>query len=384
VPDPATDLGAYAEALLSLAERPGVRTILPFREADVYVLARNEQAFDEHVATVWPGIETVQAVQDRVQLFDAARRAGVSTPATAPLDQWEAWDRELIVKPRFTVHATEYADRFTESESQSSSTRFLAPDAAIDPEELRAVMGHDPLVQEYVPSSAEYGFFALYDRGEAVVTFQHRQLRGWKYSGGPSAYRESVAIPELDRAGRALLDELEWHGVAMVEFLRDPATDQFELMEVNPRFWSSLPFSIQAGVDFPCRCWKLATGRSIDTSPEYDVGVAGHLLWGELLHVHSVLREEYPLVERPPALGTLGAVMSSLVTSPRFDYVSLDDPGPFLRQVWNNAAAVTSLALGRDTADREYDTPRSARYLGSDSQDGPANTGPDQVLADGR
>ena len=345
VPDPGGDLAAYEAALLELAERPDVATVLPFREPDVYALARNRREFADHVATPWPSLDTLRQVQDRVRLFEAASRAGVAMPETRRFDEWDAWDREVIVKPRYTVHASEYAERFGSSHVQGSSTRYVAPGEAPDREALLEEMGHVPLVQEYVPTAEEYGFFALYDHGEAVATFQHCQRRGFKYCGGPSAFRESVDIPELEAAGLRLLDELEWHGVAMVEFLRDPDTGDFRLMEVNPRFWSSLPFTVQAGVDFPYLYWAQATGRPV-AAPEYDVGVAGHLLRGELLHLHSILAEDYPLVDRPSFGGTAVDVAGSLVRQPRFDYLDVDDPGPFVRDVAN----ALGYAGGRETA----------------------------------
>lgn len=335
VPDPTVDLGGYEESLLALALRDDVETILPFRELDIYLLARNKRALAGRVGTPWPSLELLRMVQDRVELFRAANAADVSTPKTRTVDEWDDWSREVIVKPRFTVHAAEYSDFFTESHAQWSSTQYLPPGDVPECQELVDEMGHAPLVQEFVPSSDEYAFFALYDRGEAVATFQHRQRRGWKYCGGPSAYRESVAIPELEAAGRRLLDELEWHGVAMVEFLRHPETDEFQLMEINPRFWSSLPFTVQAGVDFPSLYWSQALGQPIDPDPDYDVGVAGHLLRGELLHLHSILTEDYPLAERPSFWKTAVDVGASIARHRRFDYLSLDDPGPFVRDVRN-------------------------------------------------
>ncbi|QLD89269.1 carboxylate--amine ligase [Natronomonas salina] len=333
VPDPTEDLTGYENALLELARRPDVDTVLPFREPDVYVLARNRGALAAHVGTPWPDLETLRRVQDRKLLFEAADRADVPAPVTRTLDEWPVRDGDVVVKPRYTVHAAEYADRFPVSHTQWSTTRYVSPEDRLDHEALTEAMGHVPLVQEFVPSTDEYGFFALFDRGEAVATFQHRQRRGWKYCGGPSAYRESVDIPELEAAGLRLLEELDWHGVAMVEFLRDPETGEFELMEVNPRFWLSLPFTIQAGVDFPALYWRQATGRPVESAPEYDVGVAGHLLRGEALHLHSVLADDYPLVDRPSFARTALSVAGSLLRHPRFDYLSARDPAPFVRDL---------------------------------------------------
>jgi predicted ATP-grasp superfamily ATP-dependent carboligase len=348
VPDPTDDLEAYERELLALARREDVRTIIPVRESDIYVLARNRDAFSGAIGTPWSDLETLRNVQDRVRLFEAAEAADVSMPETKVFDEWDDWGRESIIKPRYTLHATEYDESFAESHTQSHSTQYVPSDTEPDRDELVAKMGHVPLVQEYVPDSDEYAFFALYEDGEAKATFQHRQRRGYNYCGGPSAYRESVDVPELDAAGRRLLDHLDWHGLAMVEFLRDPETGEFELMEINPRFWTSLPFTVQAGVDLPHYYWLQATGRSGQIDASYERGVAGHLLRGELCHLHSILFDDYPLVERPSFVRTAGEVLSSMVRHPRFDYLDPNDPKPFVRDVRNT---FDSLFRGSDESE---------------------------------
>ena len=346
LPDPGTDIDAYGEALLAVAERPEVRTIIPVREEDVYVLSRNRGAFGAEIATPWPSFETLRRVQDRLELFAAAEDAGVAAPETRSLAEWDDWDRETIVKPRYTVAAPAYLGPEA-GRVDVGSTRYRSPGRPPDSEAIVRQRGHVPIVQEYVRDSREYGFFALYDRGEPLATFQHCQHRGYKYAGGPSAYRESTAIPELEAAGLALLDHLEWHGLAMVEFLRNPDTGQFELMEINPRFWSSLPFSVRAGVDFPDLYWRLATGQPIERMPDYDVGIGGHLVRGELSYLHSVATEEYPLVDRPAFATALRQVATSVVRERRFDYAVADDPLPFVQDGWNTLRACAGEWLRR-------------------------------------
>ena len=342
-PDPATDIGDYADALLSLAEREDVRTILPVRELDVLALAKHHSEFAEHVGTPWPDWETLRRVQDRLELYDVAESVDVAVPETDLLSRCSDFDRELIVKARYTVPAEEFGDgEVGRTRAGGARTRYLPAGEAPPESAIRFEMGHDPLVQAYMPDTDEYGFFAIYDHGEALATFQHRQLRGYKYCGGPSAFRKSVDIPALESAGIRLLDALDWHGPAMVEFKRDPGTGRFQLMEVNPRFWSSLPFTVQAGADFPHYAWLLATGQADEIEPGYDVGVAGHLLRGELLYLHSVLFEDYPLVERPSFPSALRDVLASIYRHPRFDYLDRDDPGPFVQDFRNLIADAIS------------------------------------------
>ncbi|MFA9427628.1 carboxylate--amine ligase [Natronorubrum sp. A-ect3] len=341
VPSPHEDLVAYKEALRSLAMRPDVRTIIPVREPDIYVLSKYRDEFAEYVSTPWPTFETLARAQDRMRLFDAADTAGVAAPETALFTTEPDQERKWIVKPRYTILGDEYVDEYTpETCIAPPSTQYLESTRGATTEDIHTEMHHVPLVQEYVSTTEEYGFFALYDEGNPLATFQHRQRRGYSYAGGPSSFRESVDIPALEEAGLALLDELDWHGLAMVEFLHDEETGEFKLMEVNPRFWSSLPFSVQTGSDFPYYYWLLANGEQDLIDHDYQSGIGGHLLRGELLYLHSVLTKDIDLVEKPSMTEAVTDVAWSLYDQPRFDYLSRDDPRPFVRDLWNTLSTL--------------------------------------------
>jgi len=77
VPAPAESVRGYRDALLALAERDDVGTVIPVRDEDIYVLSRYRDSFSEHVGTPWPSFEKLRRVHDRVELFDAAAEADV-------------------------------------------------------------------------------------------------------------------------------------------------------------------------------------------------------------------------------------------------------------------------------------------------------------------
>jgi len=322
--DPNTDMRQYGRLLLDLASRQSVRTIIPVREPDIYVLAERREEFGEYVGTPWPDFETLEKVQDRRRLFEIAESASIAVPETRLLTDWDNWDQRTIVKSRYNIIVAD-------NEAHYPGVEYIDPSTAPDTAKLIDEMGHEPIAQEYMSDPAEYGFFALFDEGSPVTTFQHRQVRGYKYSGGPSAFREAVHIPDLQDAGLRLLEALDWHGLAMVEFKRDDG--EFKLMEVNPRFWSSLPFSVRAGVDFPYQYYRLATGASVDETEHYDVGTAGHLIRGEIGYLLSLFFHETPLADRPDPVSAFNTIGSSLLQHPRFDYLDPDDPKPFVRDI---------------------------------------------------
>lgn len=336
VPDPAEDLLAYKEALLALAARPDVATVLPVRQADGYVLSRYREEFTPHVSLVVPPFETLATVHDRVALAEAAAAAGVPTAETRPLSTLPELDRDAIVKSRYNVLTAAYLDGYDLDEfSVVKNVHHLRPGDTVDAAALREAMGHDPIVQEYVHADDEYMVGALYDHGDPVATFQHRQVRGTSYTGGGGVYRESVDIPELERVSHALLAELDWHGLACIEYLRDAETGEFVFAEINPRLWQSLPSAVRVGADFPYFYWLAATDTDATIDPGYEVGTGSHLVAGEVSYLVSVLQESSPLVERPSVPAALWEVAVSCLTAPYFDYLRVDDPRPFVQSLVN-------------------------------------------------
>ena len=336
LPDPRTDLLAYRDALLALARRDDVRTVIPVRPEDCYVLSRYEDLFAEHVSLVVPTMAQLERVNDRLLLAGAAEAAGVPVPETRRLSDVDDWSEKLLIKSRYNVLTDAYLDDLGPSDMDVVKHIYHVGDGAEpDLETVRTELRHDPIVQEFVDTDGEFMFTGLYDHGEPLATFQHRQIRGNSYTGGGGVYRRSISDPELEDVGRRLLSELDWHGLACIEYMRDADTGEYVLTEINPRMWQSLPSTVAAGADYPWYYWLAATGRADEIDHDYDLGVGTHMLHGEVGYLTSVLTEESPHVSRPSVARTLWDIGSSIAREPRFDYLALDDPGPFLAGVRN-------------------------------------------------
>lgn len=345
VPSPYDDLIAYKDGLLTAAKRPDVRTIIPHREMDSYLLAKYQDEFEEHVYPLWPTFEQVRTVHDRLELARVARDAGVPIPETQSFDDVEDWSRELIVKPRYSILTSDYVDSLAPTDCEGKMEPiYIPPGTEPDLEEIQDEMhkgGHDapdhiPIVQELIRDTrTEYGFRGLCEDGDSLLTCQKRQLRGKTYAGGASVFRETMRDPEIEALGRKILAFLDWDGLASVQFLWDRDAAEYKFTEINPRVWASLEMDVIAGADFPYAHWQAATDNADRIDTEYEVGVGNHLLIGELGYLRSVLRDEFPLVERPTFRTAVWDVLSSCYDQPHFDFIHRDDPGPFVRGVLN-------------------------------------------------
>lgn len=290
------------------------------------MLSKYRAEFEEHVTAMWSSMNTLREVHDRMRLVETAEKLGIPVPETWLLNEVPDWNRELIVKSRYNILAEDYVDSLAPGECVvNKAVTYPEPGEEPDIETIRRKEEYTPIVQKVILDvpGVEYAFRALYDHGELVTMGQKRQARGETYAGGASVYRESIDDPRLEELGRTLLDSLEWHGLASVQFLKDADTGEFRLLEVNPRIWGSVVCDIRTGADFPYHYWLLAGDASTPIEYDYEAGYAIHYLFGELQYLMSVLRENYPDVEQPTFRATLWNVVSSCYTDPHFDYLSL-------------------------------------------------------------
>lgn len=334
VPSPHEDLLSYKDALVSLAMRPDVETIIPTREEDAYVLSKYRQEFTAHVETSWPSFDSLRIAHDGYRLAQHAMNVGVPVPETRLLTDVDDWDPELIVKQRYSILTSDYADFLgpTECEGGGQEPIYLESGVPDTDEIVETMLGQVPIVQNVV-SGSEYSFRALYDHGTPVATSLRRQIRGKTYAGGASVFREMTHDSTIEELGMRLLNSLDWHGLASVQFFKNEETDEAKLIEINPRIWASVLLDMRAGADFPYHYWLMTRGEAERIDPSYRSDVATHLLLGELQYLQSVLQDDFPNVDRPTFRQSLLDVGASVYRHPHFDFVSLDDPKPFVHGV---------------------------------------------------
>lgn len=70
-------------------------------------------------------------------------------------------------------------------------------------------------------------------------------------------------------------------------------------MEVNGRFWASLPGSLHAGMEFPFWLYETQMGRPIQYNQAYRIGIASRYLQADLKRLELVLRNDYPVSSVP-------------------------------------------------------------------------------------
>ncbi len=353
LPSPWTDLIGYRDGLLEVAARPEVQTIVPVRECDVYLFARYADAFDEHVSLVAPSMTTLERGHDRVQLAAAAESAGVPHARTEPLSNVADWNVDAVVKSRYNILTDAYSPQFDANEvAEVNRVRFLTAEKSPDQAALREGFRHEPIVQEFIPEADKHLYCALWDEGEPLATYQHRQIRKVSWVGGGGVYRKSAFSRDVDEVATQLLEELDWHGFACIEYIKDADTGEWKFLELNPRVWLSLPEAVRAGVDFPKFYWNQANGETGPFDDAYPIGTPCHISYGELKHLMSIRSDDSPFLESPSFGRRAAEIAVSCLRNRRFDYLRADDP----RFVAAAVRALVGMETAKDYADVGSDT----------------------------
>lgn len=339
----AKDEEAVIQQLVTLGAELGRACLFAISEGDIALLNRHRSRLDGY-KIMFADKERMDSVLNKERTYEAAARVGIRAPRTEQIGSI-AEVKALASALRFPV-VLKWANPLLVGRALRTAGLKLEKTVYCNtPGELLAYMkrfkgvGLYPLIQEYC---AGYGLgqFILIKNGKVHYTFQHKRLHEWPPEGGFSSMCESVPREKhtalMDKSV-ALLRELEWEGVAMVEYRHDPVTGESALMEVNGRFWGSLPLAYHAGANFPTLCYKVL-GMEEDVANEpYRSGMRCRFMVPETKRLLRILFGQHHIADktlefrRLPAL--VGFCADFLRPSSRYYVFDVRDPKPFFSDV---------------------------------------------------
>lgn len=281
----------FLETLRREMMQRGIMVLLPMTDVSTYLVLKHRVELGEEIQLPYASFEMFDRLTDKWQLFQLARELNIPAPVTYFIEDLGQLSG-LFPRLKYPVVLKPYRSKiFSEGRWISTSVRYAGSAS-----ELEHTVAHTEsfsrypfLIQEYILGQGQ-GVFALYEHGRPVFFFAHRRLREKPPSGGISVLSESVEVdPRMRAISQRILDHIQWHGVAMIEFKVSSDGIPF-LMEVNARFWGSLQLAIDAGADFPYFAYRLALGEKIEAVNRYRAGIKSRWLLGDLDHLYLKLK----------------------------------------------------------------------------------------------
>ncbi len=340
-PSPYTHQADFIEAVKDEAIRLGGKPVVyALSDATWLSLYVYRETLTPHMTLIFPDETSVDIAFDKAATYSLAHVSGVHTISTqAPVTHEEILrlskiaEYPVVVKSRKSVTWKEGVGIFgTASFAQDA-------DALVSQfETVAEVCGEPPLVQTCIYGE-EYGVEMLTHKGKVFALTVHHRLRSLSPTGGASVLKETLGegdlYHELRGYAEMLVKKLVWSGPIMVEFKVDSDTRTPYLMEINGRFWGSLPLSVAAGADMPYLYFMYATTGKAPASVTFArEGIVSNHRMGDVMHLlrvffkHDVMRKLlYP--KRLSALRDFFILPKGTVS----DVWSLHDPKPSLMEI---------------------------------------------------
>lgn len=249
VPPVEEDEERHAASVLRAIERFRPDAVLPVGHRSVEVLDGIRSDVPDDVAYRLPPSESLDVAFDKGETAAVAERLGIRTPEeygrlpTGP-DAEPDFDASDLPYPVF-LKAEKEAGRNIVSKVDSEAELWEAYDELRHREE-----GGDIIVQEYVEGDGKtYATGLLFDDGTPELAFGQEEVRSIPREGGTGTRVRLLDDDDLAATSAALLSELDWDGVALVEYRRARDGD-WVLMEINPKFWASYALASAYGYRF--------------------------------------------------------------------------------------------------------------------------------------
>lgn len=330
-PDPMRDSEGFLQAIEERVSGQSFELLMPVTELTCLPLAKNRSRIEAHTRLALPSNTAFMAAIDKARTFKLAAEHGVPIPVTYTVDSPDTLEAcvaqvrfPCVIKPVRSIAEDEASGR------TKMSVAFATNSAELRDKARHVLPVSAMMVQEYCEGTGG-GIEILADRGEIVHAFQHERMHELPLTGGGSCLRRAVPLDAQWLAhSRTLMRALSWHGVAMVEFKQDAGGGPGALMEINGRFWGSLPLAVAAGSDFPWYLYRLMVHGERPEQFSSRAGAMSRKLREDLYwYLQTVFRRDpSPLIRWPSGGRMLKDALLVLHPRHHFDAFALRDPKP--------------------------------------------------------
>lgn len=310
---------AWLDALRRLCDAQRFTLVIPCSDAGLQLLHKHRKTLGPE-RLLLPNDAAFEAFTDKEETRALAQRLGISIAsgraAGTDADALAATlGLPLVLKP-----CRSYRPGAAETKQRAEVIRSLP--------RLRQALaqGRDAWLAESFVPGVGVGVSVLAENGEILLAVQHCRLQTLSETGGGSVRVTEAIDPVLAADVRQLAKAVSLTGVAMFEFRQDRDSRSHVLLEVNARFWGSLPLALAAGADFPAGAWDVHRGRPV-TRGQARIGVRKTNLAGELDRISTALKEGWG--GTIGSMASLAGLIASLPFPARFDSWAADDPAPW-------------------------------------------------------
>lgn len=268
-PEPDSQPGNFIRWLTEETKRGCYETIFSFSDKTTRVLSENKKELSSYTNIYQPSIEIVETALNKSKTYQLATSLGMNVPERFDITGKNIEEIEESVKFPFVLRPKQ---KIFYVNGKAKYYKVTALNYFMNEYDLKKKIHLfsnelDKFEALQYIRGAGRGYFSVIKDNKTYGDFAHERIREYPITGGASTFRKSIAFEEIKHISMPLIRALHWFGPIMIEYKYDPENKKYYLLEINGRWWGSLPLAIHAGVDFPIILMQLmANDRSSQAS----------------------------------------------------------------------------------------------------------------------
>lgn len=296
---------------LLLAENgPKDTLLIATNDQWVGLMSNHYEALNERYYLAIPDPESVQVCFNKRATYRRAAELGISIPETHfpdTLEELKGLAKKIayptILKPAvmYKFHnATGKKVFFCQNEAELISNYQ---------EILKIIPADEVIVQQFLRGGAKslYSFGSFFAAGEAHGSLIANRVRQKPMDFGVSTcFAHTVLNSEIEQLATRLLKAIDYFGMSEVEFMYDERTEQYYLLEINPRAWKWHSIANKLGINLLEMMVRFVDGQPVEQKANRQEGVAWierltdtYVVLGEVLKGRMALSEYWKSLRMP-------------------------------------------------------------------------------------
>ena len=269
--------------LLAMKSRhDGTRLLIPASDDCAYFVAKHHAALSSVFEVVAPALEVMENILDKKRQYERAQSLGIPIPETyfpVGIDEVRRLAPELtnypyVIKP-LVAHAWRRASMKGVSQGKKG---FAVGNAEELIKQYAAIAQGDKnvMIQEVIGGADDrlFTFLSYFDAQSQPIGYCIRKkVRQLPVDFGYCTMTVSCHDEIVKDQSIRLLQGLRFRGLSGVEWKLDPHTDQYKLIEVNPRAVNTIGIAAACGVDLPHIAFTDMIGGGTTPATEWVDGI---------------------------------------------------------------------------------------------------------------
>lgn len=324
-PSPEKSPELFTSEMYNLIKKEKYDVVMPVRDSTTILFSKMKDRLSDYTRLHIPDYFTLMKGRNKAETVKAALDSGIPCPLTY-------FNGDGNIKKLKDTIEYPVLIRPCESSGSRGIVYVGSPEELVNEYyKIKNEFG-EVMIQEYIPHTGKaYNVSALFNQySEPRAVFAMEKIRQFPISGGPTAFAESIKGDNIKKYALKLLKDMNWVGVAEVEFIFDERDKKPKLLEINPRFWNPLSLAIHSGVDFPSLLYEMALNGDVEPVNSYQLGVKWrYYIYDVLCFIYSSNK-----VNRIPEFATFHNVHDAIL--------SFRDPGPAFGSLLDGFSSLVS------------------------------------------